>query len=249
MGPLPKSVAFIKGQLESGDSTGYRHWQLLFWFKSTQRLSAIRKLYTGHFSLSRSEAAEAYVWKDDTCVAGTKFSLGSKPLQRSSKTDWDSIRQLAVRGDLDGIPSDIYIRCYHQLKSISADHIQPAPMVRRCLVFWGPTGTGKSRKAWEDAGMDAYCKDPRTKWWCGYGSQKNVVIDEFRGAIDVSHLLRWLDRYPVIVEKKGTAVPLVAETFWITSNLPPTSWYPDLDPETTAALLRRLTVTQFHNPL
>ena len=80
-------------------------------------------------------------------------------------------------------------------------------------------GTGKSRRAWSEATLSAYCKDPRTKFWCGYTTQSNVVLDEFRGGIDISHVLRWLDRYPVRVEIKGSSRPLLATTFWITSNL------------------------------
>lgn len=120
------------------------------------------------------------------------------------------------------------------------------PAIERTVnVFWGPTGTGKSRRAWNDGGMDAYAKDPRTKFWCGYAGQKHVIIDEFRGGIDIAHLLRWLDRYPVSVETKGSATPLLAEVIWITSNLDPGSWYPDLDAGTAAALMRRLNVTEF----
>lgn len=71
-----------------------------------------------------------------------------------------------------------------------------------------------------------------------------VIIDEFRGDIDVSHLLRWLDRYPVIVEIKGSSLPLVAERIYITSNLHPLAWYPNLDPLTQEALLRRLEINE-----
>lgn len=118
-------------------------------------------------------------------------------------------------------------------------------MERSVNVFWGRTGLGKSRRAWAEAGLDAYPKDPRSKFWDGYCGQKHVVIDEFRGGIDVAHLLRWLDRYPVIVEVKGSSTCLVATDIWITSNLEPSNWYPDLDDDTKAALLRRLHVTHF----
>lgn len=107
-------------------------------------------------------------------------------------------------------------------------------------MLWGPTGVGKSRRAWEEAGNDAYSKDPRTKFWCGYQGQRHIIIDEFRGSIDISHLLRWLDRHPVRVETKGGSQPLMATTFWITSNLPPSAWYPELDSETYLALERRI---------
>jgi len=112
-------------------------------------------------------------------------------------------------------------------------------------VYWGRTGTGKSRRAWDEAGLDAYPKDPRTKFWCGYREHENVVIDEFRGGIDISHLLRWFDRYPVVVELKGGATCLKAKTIWITSNIHPNDWYPELDDETKSALMRRLNITHF----
>lgn len=122
-------------------------------------------------------------------------------------------------------------------------------MERKVTVFWGPTGTGKSRRAWEEAGLDAYPKDPRTKFWDGYDRQEHVVIDEFRGAIDVSHLLRWFDRYPVLVEVKGSSRVLVANRIWITSNLRPSHWFPELDEITLRALLRRLEVIECPFPL
>jgi len=68
-----------------------------------------------------------------------------------------------------------------------------------------------------------------------------VVIDEFRGQIGISHMLRWLDKYPVVVESKGSNCVLAVEKIWITSNLSPDEWYPDLDEETKLALRRRFT--------
>lgn len=109
-------------------------------------------------------------------------------------------------------------------------------------MFWGPTGTGKSHRAWEEAGVEAYSKDPRTKFWCGYRGQRNVIVDEFRGAIDIAHILRWTDKYPCRVETKGGTAPLLAESFWFTSNLEPTCWYPGLDELSYEALARRLEI-------
>lgn len=118
-------------------------------------------------------------------------------------------------------------------------------MERVCNVYCGPTGTGKSRRAWSEAGLHAYPKDPRSKFWDGYRDQGNVVIDEFRGDIAMSHILRWLDRYPCLVEIKGSSTSLVATTIWITSNLHPSKWYPDCDQQTVDALFRRLTIVEF----
>lgn len=162
-----------------------------------------------------------------------------------SKKDWDAIWQLAIDGKLDEIPAEVRVQNYRTLRTIRADYAKPVGMVRTCTVLWGATGTGKSQRAWAEAGLESYPKDPNTKFWDGYTGQKHVVVDEFRGSISISHLLRWLDRYPVMVEIKGSAVPLQAEHFWITSNLDPRCWYPELDQETRDALLRRLNITRF----
>jgi len=243
---LPPGVVWSKGQLELG-SGGFLHWQILVAFGKKESLGSVRRMYGPyHAELSRSEAAAAYVWKDETCVAGTRFDLGAKPFRRNSKVDWETVWASAVSGDLGSVPANVRVVSYRTLRAIAADHDRPVAVLRTTKVFWGKTGTGKSRTAWEQATMEAYSKDPRSKFWCGYQSQKNVVIDEFRGGIDIAHLLRWLDRYPVRVEIKGSSRPLVAESIWITSNLNPTEWYPDSDPETVAALRRRLNITQFH---
>jgi len=143
------------------------------------------------------------------------------------------------------IPTHIRFQSYRTIRQIGADFAKPVGVERSCNVFWGRTGTGKSRKAWADAGMDAYPKDPRTKFWCGYEGQANVIIDEFCGGIDISHMLRWLDRYPVIVEVKGGSRCLNAANYWITSNVDPRAWYPEATEEQKEALLRRLNITHF----
>lgn len=134
---------------------------------------------------------------------------------------------------------------YNAIKRIRQDFLQPVAIERTINVFWGRSNSGKSQRAWGESGLDAYPKDPRTKFWDGYQGQKHVVIDEFRGSIDISHMLRWLDRYPVIVEIKGSSTCLVATHIWITSNLDPRLWYPELDSETLNALLRRIKITHF----
>lgn len=244
---LPPRCNWIRGQLELGEG-GFLHWQIVVALTKKGSLSAVKQLFGDevHAEISRSEAANEYVWKEDTRVEGTQFELGQRPFKRNDAKDWDAIWDLATSGDLLSIPAQVRVQSYHTLRSICADHSKPIGMERTCWVFWGDTGTGKSRQAWASAGLDAYTKDPNTKFWCGYSGQKHVVIDEFRGRIDISHLLRWLDRYPVIVEIKGSSQPLCADKFWITSNLDPRQWYPEADQATVDALIRRLNITHYH---
>lgn len=242
---LPINLQWCRGQLEVGDG-GFRHWQLVCACKKKESLAGIRSLFGPyHAELSRSAAAAAYCWKEDTRVPNTQFEFGSMPIARNASHDWDRIWELAKCGDFLGVPACIRVQSYRTLCSIRADFERPVGVERSCHVYWGRTGSGKSRDAWSRGGLESYPKDPRTKFWCGYDGQENVIIDEFRGGIDVGHLLRWLDRYPVIVEKKGSSCCLKAKNIWITSNLDPRLWYPDLDNETLLALLRRLNITHY----
>lgn len=246
---LSGDLVYLKGQKEIGEG-GFEHWQVL---AVTSRKCTLRQVKsflhsTAHVELSRSDAANAYVWKEDTRVPGTQFEIGALPLSRARKTDWDQIVQTARAGTFDEIPSDILVRHYGALKRIRVDNMVP---IRRdevtVHVYWGITGSGKTRRAHDEiSGREYFDKNPLTKWWDGYRGQKLCLIDEFAGRVDIINLLRWLDRYPCTVEVKGFSLPLEATEFWITSNISPDLWYPDASAEHKRALRRRLTnVIQF----
>lgn len=251
---LPKECQWIRGQLERGESggageSGYLHWQLICAFKSKRSLGTCRDVFGAvHAELSRSSAASDYVWKESTRVEGTQFDLGTRPIAVNVKPDWESVWDWAKAGDLESIPAGIRVRSYHALRRIQQDNQEPQGMARSAICFWGVTGSGKSRRAWEEAGLQGYSKDPRSKFWCGYRGQVHVVLDEFRGGIDIAHVLRWLDCYPVIVETKGGSVPLVATRIWFTSNLDPANWYPEADQLTRDALFRKMEVVYYGTP-
>lgn len=80
----------------------------------------------------------------------------------------------------------------------TARHRQEVPEVR---VYWGTTGTGKSKQAFEDAKENnQYWKDS-TGWWDGYSPGDVVIIDDFKGSWwDITFMLKLLDRYPLRVQ-------------------------------------------------
>lgn len=244
---LPPGCVYLAGQVEEGGQTGYRHWQLICAFDRKSTLKRVKDVFGNecHAEPSRSQAARDYCFKDDTAVQGTRFELGTYPVRRNNARDWQAVLERARNDEINEIDPEIVIRHYGNLRRIAQDNLQPLAIERKVHVYWGRTGAGKSRRAWAEAGLDAYPKDPRSKFWDGYRGHRHVVIDEFRGGIDIAHLLRWFDRYPTIVEVKGSSTVLKAEHIWITSNLNPRLWYPDLDDETWNALKRRLEITEF----
>lgn len=242
----PSHSLEVRGVRDQIDREGFKHWQIVCNFSRAVRRKAVKDIFGRecHAEPTRSEAANSYVWKEETAVEGTRFEFGKPRVNRGDRKDWDAIKSACRDGRLDDIPSDIYVRCYNAIKRISVDNLKPIAVERNVFVFWGATGVGKSREAWNRAGLEAYPKDPRSKFWDGYQNQRHIVIDEFRGGIDISHVLRWFDRYPVIVEVKGSSTVLAATSIWITSNIHPKQWYAELDFATYQALERRLQIFQ-----
>jgi len=109
--PPNSAIIWVRGQLELAES-GFLHWQLVVGFNKSVRFAHVKSWFgdSAHVEATRSAAADEYVWKDETSVAGTRFELGKKPFVRNTVTDWDRIRELAVAGTLEEVPSDIFVR-------------------------------------------------------------------------------------------------------------------------------------------
>lgn len=117
--------------------------------------------------------------------------------------------------------------------------------VPEVYVYWGETGTGKSRKAFEEA-VNPYVHSGGN-WFDGYQSEADVIFDDFGGSeFKLTYLLKLLDRYPMRVPVKGGFSNWVPRRVFITSNYSPKEWYPNAKDEHVKALLRRITkVTVF----
>lgn len=240
---LPEGVVWMQGQLERG-AGGLEHYQFVAAFSKKMSLLGVRGIFGNfHAEATISGKANDYCIKPDTRI-GEPFEFGAKPIQRNDKLDWEGIWISAQSGDLLAIPPSIRVVSYRTLRTIRSDYSRPEAFVRTATVYFGPTETGKSRRAWDEAGFDAYPKCPRTKFWDGYDDHANVVMDEFRCGIDLAHVLRWLDRYPSNLEIKGSTRPNRIKHFWITSNLHPREWYVEVDSASRAALFRRLKLIQ-----
>lgn len=104
--------------------------------------------------------------------------------------------------------------------------------------FWGPTGSGKTKRAFEEA-INPWVSSKNLKWWEGYDAHEDVIIDDFRADYCTFHeLLRILDRYEYRIEIKGSSRQFLAKRIWITSCYEPSKVYQTR--EDIAQLLRRI---------
>lgn len=116
-----------------------------------------------------------------------------------------------------------------RLRAICLRERAAKPRDVRVEVFVGPTGSGKSHTAYEE-NPDAYRVMRPSKggtiWFSGYTGEATIILDDFRGSwMPYDHLLRLLDKWPLIEQTKGGIVHACWTKVVITSTHPPGVWY------------------------
>lgn len=97
--------------------------------------------------------------------------------------------------------------------------------------MWGDTGVGKTFSARRHYGDRLYIlRRPEhgdLVRWDGYrqGYHKAVLIDEFKGQIDIATLNTWVDIWPFDARTFGGVEQIRPEVFIINSNRPPGAWW------------------------
>lgn len=228
---LPDAIQWLYGQAEIGqqvrdnapDAIGYKHWQFICYCFKPIRRNNLKRLFcrSAYLAPTRSEAAEAYVRKDETAVPGSQFELGGKSFKRNSKIDWQKQKELAIAGKIDECEPQLFLHHYRTLKQIKFDYAPtPENLPGTCGIWiFGPPGTGKSHYAREHYGHSLYIK-AQNKWWCGYDNEKFVLIDDFddRKGIFGHMLKQWADKYQFKCEMKGSSRIIRPDKIIITSN-------------------------------
>jgi len=242
-------------QQEIAPTTGKRHHQGYVYFTNAVRDETVRErihVATGvHAHCIRANGSaqsnKTYCSKPESAVPGTFREHGTMPKQ-GKRSDLDSIAEAIMEGSsmaeiAIAFPSDFirYQRGLQELERVhlckDRDHSTPNTV----LWWYGPTGSGKSKTAFEMY-PDAYVKMGNGKWWDGYRGETVVLIDDYRpGFCLFSELLRILDRYPMRVEAKGTSMPLSAKTFIITTTSRPEVLWAQRIEEDLNQLIRRIT--------
>jgi len=229
-----KGAVFCVWQAEVG-ANGTRHLQGYVRMQTKRSLAAMKELdATAHWEVRKGthEQAVAYSTKDETRAAGP-WRYGAEPAP-GRRTDLDAVYESLKEGKTLTEISDSHFSAFVKFnRGIEKWKMLHTTKNRswhtEVRVYWGPTGTGKSRRALHEAGPNAYwVLQPGNGQACffdGYEGQEHVVIDEFYGWIPYAVLLKMLDRYPLMVHTKGGATNFYPKVVWITSNKSPQEWY------------------------
>lgn len=242
---FPAKVVYAKWQLEKVSTP---HLQGYVEFDSVQRLSAVRKILdSAHWEPRKGTQQQAldYVSKSDSRLDGP-WEYGSLIVSAQGKrSDLKRAMDQAVSGSstlqlMEDNPSVMarYSGFINSYKRLKVDGVVRVNL--KVHVYYGSTGTGKSRSAFEQYPR-AYRKMSSNKWFDGYLGQKEVIWDDFdTTALDFRWFLTLIDIYPLYVEVKGSSVPFEPEVIILTTNVHPRDWFPELDEVTREPLYRRL---------
>lgn len=178
--------------------------------------------------------------------------FGTMPSQ-GARTDLDELKNEIMAGkSVDEICIDRPMM-YHQygrtLERIEAIRLRKLfrTEMTKGFWYWGKSGVGKSHKVFEDFNPDThYVKNLNEDWWDGYKGQPIVILNEFRGQIRFSDLLKYCDKYPETVKWRGReCVPFLAKEIRIACVMRPEECYRNtVEDEPWEQFYRRFNIVQ-----
>lgn len=243
IGTEGNGVSYLCFGREVGES-GTAHLQGFISFQSRRALRYCRDLISdrAHFESAKGSPQQAseYCKKE-----GDYEEFGSCPRGRGSRSDLSdavkAVKEGATRRVLIEEHPAAYSRAHRMLNEALSLYARPRDWVCEVYVFWGETGTGKTRKAFEECEEMPYMH-PGGMWFDGYDGQSAVIFDDFGGSeFKLTYLLKLLDRYPMRVPVKGSFVNWAPRKIYFTSNYSPKEWFPSAKEEHVRAMFRRFT--------
>lgn len=242
-------VEYLKGQSfrylifgrEKGES-GTPHLQGMIVFENPRSFESIRKkifLEKAHLEVARSQQALMKYNKKE----GDWEEYGNPP-EQGRRYDIEEMVDMVKGGSkakqLWEHNSTLMLQYNKAFERCRYDMMEDREEPPKVFWFYGGTGTGKTRKAFEYC-ESRYIKDG-TMWWDGYSQQKAIIIDDFDGHWPYRDLLRLLDRYPYSGQVKGGYVKINSPFIFITCEHHPSLLWSGAE---LAQILRRIFEVQF----
>lgn len=228
----PRCLAAVCGR-ERGE-LDTPHIQGFFRFDGPRTFNVMKRMFGGraHWESARAaQRSEEYCRKDGNMIIDKTTEL-----QQGKRTDLAEACKVVDAGGLPLLKEkfpDLLVKYPGGFKLyVSIGVPSPHRPQLRVVVYYGPTGTGKSRAAQILTPNFAPTLPPDNKqppWYDGYASEPHLILDEFAGQLPFRHFLRLLDVYPLNLPIKGGFTPAHYTKLTITSNFHPQEWYPQED--------------------
>lgn len=177
-------VRLFVTQQEICPQTGREHWQSYIALNKPFKPAKVMKLLKfsdkGAWHATPPDGSDqdnlTYCTKADTRVPNTEPRVFGKAVGQGQRTDLasacDSLADGGIKRVAEQHPTTFvkYHRGMRELQSLLYDKPRDRNIDPTIIVLWGPTGTGKTRDAFqiaEDSGKPYYVKMVNNKWWDG----------------------------------------------------------------------------------
>jgi len=262
--PVGARLTFIRYQLERGANglLGRNGLHIQGYLEFDQRVTAINILDIMQWTEAHGwdmnniylaprngprQAALDYVWKDVSAVEGTRHEAGQlrpEEVRTQGAAVAEGVNQGMYLEDFMERMPDLALRFANQIKTlVSLREKNEFPEARKviCTCLWGDTGTGKTYHVFKTEGPRNVYSKISGKFYDGYRPNiHNVLLfDECLGEVPVNDFLKALDEHPHTVEVKGGVLCAKWTKVYVTSNVPPSKWFPNANDRSKAALKRR----------
>lgn len=255
-------VSYFVFQLEKAPTTGQEHFQGYIEFNMAMRLNAVKKVFqdnTIHLEKRAGTQAQAiaYCKKQDSrqdpsrepIEWGVPMSGQGRRSDVSEVVEFIREKKPTMTQVAEEYPIAI-VKYSRGLQTLS--NLLSPPRMRDGLVvnvFWGSSNVGKTHYVMSKMPPSLYhrlaAKDGQ--WWDGLEpTHTHLWIDEYKGEMPLDCFKEVMDKFPLRRPIKGGFVSLNATTVWITSQIPPEDWYPNIGAD-RVAFLRRLTNIYYWN--
>jgi len=241
-------VTYLVYGREVGEN-GTRHLQGYVEFLNRQRFAGVKRMLGNRVHLEKrlgtSIEASEYCKKDGDVFEHGTLSISKQGQRNDLIALHQSLKEKRSLIDISDEHFSCYVKYERAIKSYKLLHSPSRnpnnpPSV---ICYWGNTGLGKTRSVWDNArSIDDIWVYPGKSWFDGYDDHPIALFDEFRGSsMELHMLLQILDRYPIKVRVKGSHANWNPEEIYLTSNIHPIDWYPNVDQPSRDALMRRFT--------
>ncbi len=214
---------------ETAPDTGRFHWQAYAHWPTLRSFEQTKELFPGaHIEKAKGSPQQNRVY----CSKGGDFEETGTAPRQGGRSDLISLCAMLSAGATPATIARIHpghvLRLHGRFQGY-LDAIAQPPRSREVdvQVYWGVTGSGKTRKV-IDNNPDVFLVphwDGKTIWFDGYRGQDAILFDDFDGSLDFRLLLHVTDWYTRQYPVKGAFIVSRWTKVFITSDRHPRDWY------------------------
>ena len=247
-------------------TTGTEHIHVYECFRSPMMFSTLKNVFPyahiepayGSPADNRDYITKSGKWalsdKAETIIPGTFYEYGEMPISK----DKTVVRSQLIAALEAGETTSAIVKANpeYSFRVREIDTLRDTLLSEKfskekrdvcCIYIFGPTGTGKTHSVYERHDASDICRissyDRASSIFDPYKAHPVLCLDEYRGQIEISALLSYLDIYPIFLPARYYDRVACYNTVYIISNEPLNCLYQEIQvrkPETWRAFLRRI---------